>query len=131
MSTDFNEFCEKNGIHKELTAPYTLQQNGVVERKNRTVVEMSRSLLKGKGLPNNFWTETVSTVIYLLNISPTKAVQNQTPYEVWRGRKPRVSHLRVFGCIAYDLIKSQYHHKLDEKSEKIHFHWLWHSIQRL
>jgi len=57
----------------------------------------------------------------MLNISPTKAVLNQTPYEAWRGNKPKVSHLRVFGCIAYSLVNSQARYKLDEKSKKCIF----------
>ena len=101
-----------------MTAPYTPEQNGVAERKNRTVVEMARSLLKGKHLPNQFWAEAVATAVYLLNISPTKAVMNRTPFEAWYGMKPSVRHLRIFGCIAYALVNSQNHHKLDEKSEK-------------
>jgi transposase InsO family protein len=98
LSNEFNHFCEENGIRRELTAPYTPEQNGVAERKNRTVVEMARSLLKAKELPNQYWAEAVATSVYLLNISPTKAVLNQTPFEAWRGIKPSVSHLRIFGC---------------------------------
>lgn len=118
LSNDFNLFCEENGICRELTTPYTPQQNGVAERKNRTVVEMARSLLNARGLPVHFWGEAVATAVYLLNISPTKAVLDQTPYEAWMGRKPRV-HLKVFGCIAYALVNLR--SKLDEKSEKCIF----------
>ncbi|KAA0066378.1 retrovirus-related Pol polyprotein from transposon TNT 1-94 [Cucumis melo var. makuwa] len=82
LSNNFNHFCKKHGIHRELTTPYTPEQNGVAERKNRTVVEMTRSMLQMKGLSNDFWAEAVSTSIYLLNISPTKAVMNKTPFEV-------------------------------------------------
>ena len=57
--------------------------------------------------------------MYLLNISSTKAVLNQTPYEAWMGKKPRVSHIKVLGCIAYALVN--FHSKLDEKSEKCIF----------
>ncbi|CAL9100845.1 unnamed protein product [Musa textilis] len=71
LSNEFNSFCEENSIRRELTAPYTPEQNGVAERKNRTVVEMARSLLKGKHLPNQFWAEAIATAIYLLNISPS------------------------------------------------------------
>lgn len=112
LSNEFSIFCEENGIHRDLTAPYTPEQNGVVERKNHTVVEMARSLLKAKGLPNEYWPEAVTTAVYLLNISPTRAVPNQTPYEAWTGTRPWVSHLRVFGCIAYTLIDSQNRQKL-------------------
>ncbi|KAA0056488.1 Integrase, catalytic core [Cucumis melo var. makuwa] len=73
---------------RELTTPYTPEQNGVAERKNRTVVEMARSMLQIKGLSNDFWAEAVSTSIYLLNISPTKAVMNKTPFEAWYGKNP-------------------------------------------
>lgn len=104
-----------------MTAPYTPEQNGVAERKNRTVVEMARSLLLAKGLSNGFWAEAVATSVYLLNLSSTKAVMNRTPFEAWHGTKPSVSHLRVFGCITYALVNSQVRQKLDEKSEKCIF----------
>lgn len=96
MSNKFNSFCDENGIHRELIAPYTLEQNGVAERKNQTVVEMGRSMMQAKGVPKCFQAETVATTVYLLNISPTKAVLNQTPYEAWKGNKPKVSHLCIF-----------------------------------
>ena len=120
-SNEFATFCEKNGIHRELTAPYTPEQNGVAERKNRTVVEMARSMMNVVGLPKKFWAEAVATAVYILNISPTKAVLNQTPYEAWKGRKPRVSHLKIFGCIAYALDNSHSRRKLDVKSKKCIF----------
>ncbi|XP_017976612.1 PREDICTED: uncharacterized protein LOC18599039 isoform X1 [Theobroma cacao] len=109
------------GIRRELSAPYTPKQNGAAKRKNRTIVEMATSLLVAKGLPNQFRAEAVATTAYLLNVFPTRAVLNCTPYEAWRGMRPWVSYLRVFGCIAYALVKSQTQHKLDEKSEKCIF----------
>jgi transposase InsO family protein len=65
-------FCKKNDIKKELTTRYTLQQNGVVARKNRTIIEMSRSMMKEKGLPTKYWGEVIETTIYLINRCPTK-----------------------------------------------------------
>lgn len=121
LSGEFKDFCESNGIHRELTTPYTPEQNGIAERKNRTTVEMARSLLQAKNLPNSLWGEAVATSIYLLNISPTRAVWNKTPFEVWSGKKPSVSHLKIFGCIAYTLISQQNRQKLDCKSEKCIF----------
>lgn len=82
---------------------------------------MARSLLQAKEMPNDFWAEAVTTAVYLLNISPTKAVPNQTPFEAWTGIKPRVSHLKVFGCISYALVDSNKRSKLDSKSEKCIF----------
>lgn len=122
----FNDFCSENGIHRELTALYTPEQNGVAERKNRTVVEMVRSMLKTKTLPDRFWAEAVATSVYLLNLSPTKAVMNRstdyrTPFEAWYNQKPSVSHLKVFGCIAYCLKNAQSRKKLDQKSDKCIF----------
>ena len=63
--------------------------------------------MEGRGVLKCFWAEVVATAVYLLNISPTKEVFNQTPYEAWRGNKPKVSHLRVFGCITYALVNLQ------------------------
>ena len=82
---------------------------------------MAKSLLKEGGLPNQFWGEAVATSVYLLNLSPTKAVQNRTPLEAWKGMQPTVSHLHIFGCIAYTLIPSPQHQKLDKKPQKCIF----------
>ena len=78
-------------------------------------------MLQERRLPNQFWAKAVATSVYLLNISPTKAVMDRTPYEAWHGRKPYVCHLRVFGCVAYALKHPQTRKKLDEKSEKCIF----------
>ncbi|XP_039056284.1 uncharacterized protein LOC120199175 [Hibiscus syriacus] len=72
VSHEFNSFCEEHGLRTELTTPYTPEKNGVAERKNRTVVEMARNMLKAKGLPNQLWAEAVSTAVYLLDLSPKK-----------------------------------------------------------
>jgi transposase InsO family protein len=100
-SIEFAEYCEKQGIKHFRTAPYTPQQNGVVERRNQTVVAMARSLLNSMGMPAKFRGEAVSTAVYLLNRAPTKSVKGQTPYEAWHGKKPSVQHLRTFGCTAH------------------------------
>ncbi|KAL4388214.1 hypothetical protein GQ457_09G020710 [Hibiscus cannabinus] len=121
-SNNFSVFCEVI-ITLDLAAPYTPEQNGVAERRNRAVLEMARSLLKAKELPNSFWIEAVATTMFLLNLSPIMDVPNRTLHEVWRGARPSVSHLRIFGCITYVLVNSQLHTKLDEKSEKSIFIW--------
>nr|GEV56057.1 retrovirus-related Pol polyprotein from transposon TNT 1-94 [Tanacetum cinerariifolium] len=87
-SKEFDKFCEDEGMHRQLTTRYTPQQNGVDERKNQTVVEMAKSMMHEKGLPQSFWAEAVYTVVYLLNRSPTKAHNNKTPLGAWNGRKP-------------------------------------------
>ena len=93
----------------------------MAERKNITIVEMARSMLKDKSLGNEFWVEAVHTSIYILNRCPTKAVLNLTPKEVWLGHKPSVSHMKVFGCIAYAHVPKEKRRKLDDKSVKCIF----------
>ena len=119
--TPFMEYYKEKGIKRQLTVRKTPQQNGVAERKNRTIAEMARSMLKGKGLPNTFWAEAVNTAVFILNRSPTKAVQNKTPYEAWYKEKPQVHFLKIFGCIAYALVPSEQREKFDEKGEKYIF----------
>jgi hypothetical protein len=65
------------------------------------MVEMARCLLKSKGLPAEFWGEAVSTAVYLLNRAAAKSLQGCTPYEAWYNKKPKVHHLRTFGCVVY------------------------------
>ena len=120
-SNKFEQFCEANGIRHFLTVPMTPQQNGVVERKNRTILNMARSMLKSKKMPKEFWAEAVSCAVYLSNLSPTISVPGKTPQEAWTSRKPNVSHLRVFGSIAYAHVPDEKRSKLDEKSEKYVF----------
>ena len=67
-------------------------------------------------LPHKFWAEALSTAVYLRNRSPTKAVEDKTPYEAWSGDRPNVKHLRVFGCIAYANVPKDERKKLDSKS---------------
>jgi len=97
----FTVFCNEQGIKHYTTTPYTPQQNGVVERRNQTVVEMARCMLKTMSVPAKFWGEAVTTAVYVLNRCPTKALNDLTPFEAWHRRKPTVSHLRTFGCVTH------------------------------
>jgi hypothetical protein len=100
-AAEFTSYCADEGVQRHYSVPYNPQQNGVVERRNQTVVGMARAFLKQRGMPAVFSGEAVVTAIYILNRSPTKALNGRTPYEAWHGRKPVVSHLRVFGCLAF------------------------------
>jgi hypothetical protein len=80
---------------------YSPQQNGVIKRCNQTVVGMARALHKQRGMSAIFWGEAVVMAVYILNRSPTKALNGRTSYEVWHGRKSAVSHLWVFGCLTF------------------------------
>ena len=86
-SNKFNKFCEDEGVEHQLKVGYAPEQNEVSERKNRTVMEMARTMLMDKGLPKIFWVEAVYTAVYLLNRCPTKAVQEKTPIEAWSDKK--------------------------------------------
>lgn len=79
MSNEFKRCCYEHGIHHFLTVARSPQQNGVVERKNRTVLNMVRSMLKRKNLRNELWAKPVDCVVYILNRSPTTSLLNQTP----------------------------------------------------
>ena len=85
-------------IH-ETTPPYTLQQNGISERKNRVLKEMVNSMLSYSGLSQGFWGEAMLTACYLLNRVPNKR-NRITPYELWTKKKPNLNYLRVWGCRA-------------------------------
>eukprot|EP00253_Pinus_taeda_P032692 PITA_32692 len=121
ISKEFLRFCRENRIHKQFTARYTPQQNGVAERKNRTIMDMARSMLKAKHLPNDYWAEAVNCAAYILNRCPTKDVMNRVSEEAWSGIKQGVTHMRVFGCVAYAHISDQLRRKLDSKGEKCLF----------
>eukprot|EP00253_Pinus_taeda_P036044 PITA_36044 len=118
ISKEFLRFCREKWIHKQFTARYTPQQNGVAERKNRTIMDMARSMLKAKHLPNDYWAEAVNCAAYILNRCPIKAVMNKVPEEAWSGRKQGVTHMKVFGCVAYAHIPDRLRRKLDSKGEK-------------
>ena len=84
----FNRFCQEAGIQHQLTTPYTLQQNGVSERQNKFILEMTRCMLHEKNLPKQIWAEAASTTVFLQNRLPTRAVRDKTPFEAWYGYKP-------------------------------------------
>ena len=121
MQQEFEEFCKKCGIARQKTTPYTPQQNGVAERMKKTLMERARSMLNGVELGQEFWVEAVDTACYLVNRSPSSALEDKTPQEVWTGKKPFLSHLRVFGCDAYVHVLKEKQTKLDSKSEKCIF----------
>ncbi|GJS39678.1 zinc finger, CCHC-type containing protein [Tanacetum coccineum] len=115
-SNEFTRYCKENGIARQLTAPYSPQQNGVVERRNRTVLSTTRSMMKAMKLPLTFWAEAVRHAIYILNRVPTRALVDKTPYEALYNRKPNLENLRIFGCTAYAKITIPHLKKLDDRS---------------
>jgi hypothetical protein len=113
-TAEFASYCADEGVQRHY-APYSPQQNGVIEQRNQTVVGMARAHLKQRGMSAVFWGEKVVTAVYILNRSPTKDLNGRTSYEAWHGRKPTVSHLRVFGCLAFGK-KLGHIGKLDDRS---------------
>ncbi|KAL4580126.1 hypothetical protein LXL04_016306 [Taraxacum kok-saghyz] len=114
------------------THPHILHnQNGVVERRNRTVLEMVRSNLKTMTVPDVLWGEAVSHVVYVLNRVNTKALKDSTLYEIWTGRKPHVGHLRVFGCVAHMMITKDHLKKLDERIFEEGQSWAWEKTSKI
>ena len=100
------------GIKHESSASYAPEQNGYIERSNRTVVEAVRSLLHAKNLPLGLWAEAAATVVHVLNRSVNKRLNNLTPYELIYKVRPDVSYFRTFGSDAYKHIPKQLRSKL-------------------
>jgi len=115
-AVDFANWCADLGVKRHPTSPYSPQQNGVVERRNQTVVGATRSMLKAMGVPAEFWEEAALTAVFVLNRSLTKSLPGKTPYEGWYGSKPSVHFLRVFGCRAYAKETRPNLRKLDDRS---------------
>ncbi|GJT54819.1 retrovirus-related pol polyprotein from transposon TNT 1-94 [Tanacetum coccineum] len=112
----FGEFCNANGITHNFSAPRTPQLNGEVERKNRTLQEMSRTMLNEQSLPQKFWCNAVDTSTYILNRILIRAIIGKTPYVILKGRKPTLDYFRVFGSKCFILNTKDYITKFDPKS---------------
>jgi hypothetical protein len=110
------ELCGLKGIKRDYSNPRTPQQNGVVERKNRTLIEAARSMLADSKLPTIFWTEAVGTACYVLNRVLITKPHNKTPYELLTGKKPTIEYLKPFGCQVTILNTSDHLGKFEEKA---------------
>ncbi|GJX79049.1 retrovirus-related pol polyprotein from transposon TNT 1-94 [Tanacetum coccineum] len=110
----FGEFCNANGITHNFSAPRTPQSNGVVERKNRTLQEMSRTMLNEQSLPQKFWCNAVDTSTYILNRILIRDILGKAPYELLRGRKPTLDYFRVFGRNKAYIILNKHIRKVKE-----------------
>ncbi|GJU65077.1 putative ribonuclease H-like domain-containing protein [Tanacetum coccineum] len=97
-NNDMNQFCGMKGIKREFSVSKTLQQNGVTERKNRTLIEAAKTMLADSLLPTTFWAEAVSTAFYVQNRVLMTKPHNKTSYELLHGRPPSISFMRPFGC---------------------------------
>jgi hypothetical protein len=110
------EFLEEEGIKHEFSTPYTPQQNGVVERKNRTLIDMARTMLGEYKMPEQFWSEDVNTACHAINWLYLHRLLKKTSYELLTGNKPNFSYFRVFGSKCYILVKKGRHSKFAPKA---------------
>ncbi|GKC85113.1 ribonuclease H-like domain-containing protein, partial [Tanacetum coccineum] len=106
------------GIKRDYSNPRTPQQNGVDERKNRTLIEVARTMLADSLLPTMFWAEAVNTACYVLNRVLVTKPHNKTPYELLIGEVPSISYFKPFGCHVTILNTSDPLGKFDGKSDK-------------
>ena len=112
----FLDYLRTNGIRSECTTPYTPQENRLAERQNRTLMNKVLSMMSSVGAPKAFWVLACETAIYLRNRSPSTPLKRKTPYELWFGRMPAISHLRVWGCKVMYRIPKEHRKKLDYKA---------------
>ena len=117
LSDQFKELCVEKGILRHLTIPRTLQQNGVAERRNRTLLDMTRSMMAQANLPISFWGDALLTTAYILNRVPSQSVSS-TPYELWHDKKPNLEHLRPWGSAGYVHNANHKYGKLGPRARK-------------
>ena len=116
----FAYYLEQQGIVAQYTTPGTPQQNGVAERRNRTLMGMVRSLISRSKLPGFLWGEALKTANYILNRVPTKSV-SKTPFELWTSRMPTFNHFHVWGCKAEARFYNPHERKLDPRTSSCYF----------
>jgi hypothetical protein len=104
-NTYVEEFLDEEGIKHEFSAPYTPQQNGVVERKNKTLIEMARTMLDEYKTQDIFWAKAINTACHAINRLYLHKFHKKTSYELITGKKPKVSYFKVFGCKCFILNK--------------------------
>ena len=114
LDTEFTDHLIENGIVSQLSTPGDPQLNGVAERRNRTLLDMVRSMMSYSSLPVSFWGYAIKMAVDILNVVPSKSIP-KTPVELWNGRKPSLRHYRIWGCPAHVLKKKT--GKLEPKTE--------------
>ena len=113
-------FCDKKGIARQLTIFYTPQQNGVAEKRNKTLLDMVRSMMAQAKLSIFFWRDALLIATYILNRVSSKSVSS-TPYKLWNGEKPDLGNLHLWGCAAYVHNNSHQYGKLGLRGKKCIF----------
>jgi hypothetical protein len=120
-SKELDDYCSYHGIRREKTVPGTPQENGVLERMNKTIMERARSMRLYVGFPLQLWADVVDIVVYLINIGPSSSLDGGIPEEAWTGKKVNYFFLKTFDCEAFVHIDKENRTKLEEKSKKCTF----------
>ena len=120
-SNVFEDYLKTLGIIHQTTCPYTPEQNGVAERKNRHILDVGRSLMFHYNVPKRYWNEAILTAIHLINRMPSKLLNGKSPFEFLYNRQPNLSYLKVFGCTCYVHILNHARDKLSYRSVKCIF----------
>nr|GEU69110.1 putative ribonuclease H-like domain-containing protein [Tanacetum cinerariifolium] len=118
---EMNELCSRKWIKREFNNARTLQPNGVAKRRNRTLIEVARTMLADAKLPVNFWVEAVNTACYVQNRILVNKSQNKTPYELFNSRTPAIGFLRPFGYHVMILNTLDHLGKFDAKGDESYF----------
>ena len=113
ISDEFKDFYKAEGIRRELIAPHNPQQNVVAEQKNRMIVGAAWAMLYDQGLPLHLWVEACNTTVYVQNRCPHRILGMSTPEEAYSGKKPDLSHLRIFGANIYMHVMKDARKKLE------------------
>ncbi|SJL04874.1 uncharacterized protein ARMOST_08245 [Armillaria ostoyae] len=120
-SKEVKDWLKEKGIELQTSAPYAHSSNGVAERFNRTLIELTHAMLIARGLPSYLWEVAVEYAAYICNMAPTRALEKETPDEAWTREKPDVSHLREFGSDVWVLTEGKNLSKLEAKLKKYIF----------
>lgn len=119
FNKEVGKLLSARGVSYEKIASYTPEQNGFIERENRTVQESARTMLVACGLNKSLWPEAVKTAVYFLNRSPSSKHPDTTPYQQWFGKKPNLSHVKVFGTVGFAHVPIN-RKKWDPKAIRVH-----------
>ncbi|GKA32745.1 retrovirus-related pol polyprotein from transposon TNT 1-94 [Tanacetum coccineum] len=118
---ELESFCDEKGISQNFSSPYTPEQNGVAERRNKTLIKAARTMLNGSVLSKNFWTDAVRTACYSQNRSILVKRHDKTSYEIFRERIPNISYFHVFGCPMFIHNHKDHLGKFDAKADDGYF----------
>lgn len=128
INSAMNEFCARNGIKHETTNPYQPQQNGIAKRAIAVLMEMTPSMLHAARMDLHYWGEAFMYTVYIHLITPTSALKGKIPYTEWSrtGKKPDVSHLRIFGSYGWAHVPKEVRHgKLESRAVHVHMLGWW------